>query len=279
MNRRLTHGPSEFYIMKKATLPKKQMEIAYDEAGSGPPLVLLHGFPLDKSMWQPQLAGLSSTHRVLAPDYPGFGDSSPTTEGFTVESLAEEVADFLDATGITGAVTLAGLSMGGYIALAFARQHPERLRALILADTRAEPDDETAKASRDVMAELARQEGAGAVIGKMLPKLVAEPSSTAAETVKQIGTRQQVESIVHALQALKERPDATPGLAAITVPTLIIVGEKDAITPPAMAETLASHIIGSTLVKIPGAGHLSNLEAPDAFNNAVRTFLKGERGS
>jgi len=267
--------------MKTVTLPLRQMSIAYDEAGTGEPIVFLHGFPLDRQMWQPQIEGLSGHYRVLAFDYPGFGDSSPSTEGFTIDSLADITADFLDAIGITGRAIVAGLSMGGYVALAFARRHPERLRALILADTRAEADSEEAKANRDLLAEVARQEGPAAVIDKMLPKLIEEgPLANLPDVVKmltQIAGRQTATAIVHALQAMKERPDATPDLSRIAVSTLVIVGENDLLTPPQVAKLMADHIVGSSLVTIPGVGHISNLQAPGTFNDAIRSFVNRPR--
>jgi pimeloyl-ACP methyl ester carboxylesterase len=263
--------------MTTVKLPRRGMEIAYADAGAGQPIVFLHGFPFDQQMWEPQVRGLSSEYRVLTLDLPGFGQSSAPTEGFTVEALAEIVADFLDAIGLMGTVVLAGLSMGGYVALAFARQRPERLRGLILADTKAAPDDETAKANRDAMAELARKEGSAAVVDKLLPKLLgpATQANKAAvvDQVRAIGVCQQVPTIVMALQALRERPDATAGLGQITVPTLVIVGEHDAVTPPKEAKNLVDRILGATYAELPGVGHLSNLEDADAFNARVRDFL------
>jgi 3-oxoadipate enol-lactonase len=260
--------------MKKAILSGRQMEIAYDDFGAGEPLVLLHAFPLDRTMWEPQLRGLADGYRVLAFDFPGFGESGAATEGFTIEALADITADFLDAIGITGAVVAIGLSMGGYVALALARQHPHRLRGLILADTKAEPDDEAAKAVRDEMANLVRTQGVAGLMDRLLPKLVSDGArSQLLEQVRSIAQRQSVATIVFALLALRDRPDATPGLAHVTVPTLVLVGENDAITPPQTAMALAERILGAVQVTVLGAGHLTNLEAPEEFNNQVRKFV------
>jgi pimeloyl-ACP methyl ester carboxylesterase len=265
--------------MKTVTLARRGLTLAYDDQGAGRPLVLLHAFPLDREMWRTQLGPLSASARVLAPDLPGFGHSTAGTDPFTIDSAADTVLDFLDAAGVSGRVVLGGLSMGGYIALAFARRHPDRLAGLILADTRSEPDDAAGRAKRDEMIALARSAGAAAVIGQMLPKMLGEQTQRTrpevVETVRAIASRQSAATIAAALAALRDRPDATAALDRITVPVLVLVGEHDAITPPAMAQALAAKIPGARLVTIPGAGHLSNLENPDAFAAAVREFVAG----
>lgn len=252
--------------------------IGYDEAGSGPPLVLLHAFPLDRAMWAPQLDALSEVARVIAPDLPGFGESSPGA--FTVETAADLLAEFLAALGISKAV-VGGLSMGGYVALAFARNHADKLAGLILADTRAGVDDTNAKANRTKAIELTAEKGSAALFEGMVPKVLSESTRDSkpevVEHLKGIAAKQPAESVVTALQALRDRPDANPGLKAITVPALVLVGEHDAVTPPLAAANLSAQIRGSKLVHIPGAGHLANAENPGAFNAAVREFLVGVR--
>jgi pimeloyl-ACP methyl ester carboxylesterase len=263
--------------VKTVTLDHRWMTLAYDERGAGRPLVLLHAFPLDREMWQPQLDGLSSAARVIAVDLPEFGRSTPGQDRLTVEHTADALADFLPAVGITGPAVVGGLSMGGYVALAFARRHPRQLAGLILADTRAEADDLAGRAARDDMISLAKAAGADAVMEKMLPKLLSEAARRdrpeLVGRVRAIGARQGVSAITAALSALRDRPDATASLGSIAVPTLVIVGEHDAPTPPPLSQKMAGLIPGSRLVTIPGAGHLSNLENPDAFNAAVREFL------
>jgi pimeloyl-ACP methyl ester carboxylesterase len=174
-----------------------------------------------------------------------------------------------------------GLSMGGYVALAFARRHPGRLRGLILADTRAEPDDEAARANRDRMIGEASQSTGAAFIETMLPRLVGAATLTQrpeiVAEVRHIAAGQVAAGIVGALKALRDRPDARPGLGAIGIPTLVIVGRDDVLTPPKVARDLADRIAGARLEEIDGAGHLSNLEQPAAFNVAVRAFLDGLR--
>jgi 3-oxoadipate enol-lactonase len=253
--------------------------ITYAEAGQGSVLVWLHGFPLCHEMWQPQLTGLSSQHRVLAPDLTGFGGSSGFSGTPSMMQMAEDVASFLTAIKIPEPIILGGLSMGGYVALAFARQHPARLKALILADTRAEPDSAEGKANRDKMITLAKEKGGEAVIEQMLPKLLGPVATKErpdlAASLRRMATAQPREGIAAALQAMRDRPDSTPGLASIKLPTLVLVGSDDQITPPAAAQTLAQGIAGAKLVTLPQAGHMSNQEQPDAFNAAVREFLQG----
>lgn len=251
--------------------------ITYFDTGSGHPLVLLHAFPLNKAMWQPQLNALASSARVLAPDLRGFGGSRGFDSSPSVEQMADDVASFLDALQIREPIVLGGLSMGGYVALAFARRYADRLRGLILADTKADPDDDMAKANRDKMIALVHKEGSRAVIDTMLPRLIsADTVARRPAIAEEIGAlaSAQPAAIANALQALRDRPDATPGLAAITVPTLILVGQQDEATPPAKATAMAQAIRKAQLVVLPEAGHMSNLEQPERFNTAIRAFLE-----
>ncbi|MFO0844458.1 MAG: alpha/beta hydrolase [Gemmataceae bacterium] len=251
------------------------MTLAYDDVGRGRPLVLLHGFPLSRAMWRPQRDELAKHCRLITPDLPGFGDSPPAAAP-TVEAMADAVADLLTRMKLTEPVVLGGLSMGGYVSFAFVRKYPTRLAGLILADTKADPDDETAKANRDKMIGFASTNPPSAVVEQMLPKLVAPsaPPEVVAE-LKRIGAAQRPAGIVAALQALRNRPDSTPTLAQVRVPTLILVGREDALTPPAQAEKMARGIPTAKLVAIDRAGHMANLEAPAAFNDAVREFVLG----
>lgn len=262
--------------MKSIKLPHRTTSIAYDDAGSGEIVVLLHAFPLDRVMWMPQATALAERYRVLTLDFPGFGDTQPTDTPMTVELMADLVHEWLDAIGVTKPVVVGGLSMGGYVAMALARRHPERLRGLILADTKADADDAAAKTKRDEMIQFATDKGAAAVMDKMLPNLVADDASTTmpevVEQIRAIGHRQSTAGVIAGLGALRDRPDANPTLSKIAVPTLVIVGEKDTVTPVAQAKKLQSSIPGATLTIIPGAGHLSNLEAPGAFTDAVTAF-------
>jgi pimeloyl-ACP methyl ester carboxylesterase len=253
------------------------VSLAFDDVGQGLPLVLLHAFPLSRKMWRPQIEALASACRILAPDLPGFGES-PLLEGAPgIEAMADAVAAFLDARSVREPVVLGGLSMGGYVALAFARKHPARLLKLILADTRAEPDDDAARANRNKLIEFAGGHPAAAVAEQMLPKLLGPRTlrerPAVVDEVKRIAAAQRPEGLVAALKALRDRPDARPGLAQIRVPALFLVGQDDALTPPELTRSMASQVPGSSVVVIEDAGHLSNLEHPGAFNDAVLAFL------
>lgn len=251
--------------------------IAYDELGTGLPVVLLHAFPFDRAMWRPQMAPLAEAgFRVLAPDFPAFGESTPCPDGVTIERAADMLAEFLEVLAIPRAV-IGGLSMGGYVAMAFARRHADRLAGLILADTRAAADDAPGREARDKTIATVKENGVVAFAESMVPKLLSEQSRANASLVafaRDIATRQSADAVIAALIALRDRPDAVAGLDAVAVPTLVLVGEHDAITPPPLAARIASNVRGSELIHIPGAGHLSNLENPDAFNHAVLAFLK-----
>ena len=253
------------------------MILEVDDIGSGVPVVLLHAFPLSREMWQPQRGLLADACRLITPDLPGFGGSPSLGDTPGVDGMADAVAETLDSLGVTGPVVLGGLSMGGYVAFAFARKYPDRLAGLILADTRAEPDDDAAKANRDKMIGLAATSPAATIIEQMLPKLLS-PSTHArrpdlVEQVRRLGAAQRPAGIVAALRVLRDRPDSRPLLGAIRVPTLVLVGSEDVLTPPSMAEGILKGIAGAKLVILEEAGHLSNLEQPVAFSDAVRKFV------
>ena len=249
--------------------------VGIDESGTGVPVLLLHGFPLDCSLWDPQRASPAPGFRYLAPDLPGFGGSVQQSEP-SLDAWADWTASLLDTLAIDRAV-VGGFSMGGYLAMAFWRRHPHRVRALVLADTRAGADSEEARAKRREMQGLALAEGAGAVAGKMLPGLVGKSSHAGRpEVVAALDAmirRASPGAIVDALQALMDRDDSTATLATITAPTLIVCGDEDTLTPPAESRSMAAAIPGSRLAIIPGAGHASNFEAPEVFNRLLSDFL------
>jgi pimeloyl-ACP methyl ester carboxylesterase len=264
--------------MKTLVLEHRLMSVRYEDSGSGIPVVLLHAFPFDRALWEPQLAPLAAAgFRVLAPDLPEFGDTTPGSEVFTIERSGDVVADLLDEIGIEKAV-VGGVSMGGYITMAFARRHPERLQALILADTKAAPDDAEAKANRDRLIADVKANGSSAAADALLPKLFSsrtrEQHPKVIEQARSIILRQRAAAIIAGLYALRDRPDAGPGLESVGVPTLVLVGQDDEITPPSAAEEIARRIRGAELVRIAEAGHLANLENPEAFNSAVISFLR-----
>jgi pimeloyl-ACP methyl ester carboxylesterase len=251
-------------------------ELACEVSGAGPALLLLHAFPLGLAMWEPQAVALASSHQVVRFDLRGFGGSPPGDGLLTMERIADDAAAVLDRLGIPSA-TVCGVSMGGYAALALVRRHPERLRALVLADTRAGADSPEAKAARAAQAEKVRREGSRAMADDALGKLLGATSHRErpelVARVRQIIEANPPRGITDALAGLAARADSTPTLREIRVPTLVVVGEEDEITPLAEAEALQRGIAGSRLAVIPRAGHLSSLENPDEFNRQVRAWL------
>jgi pimeloyl-ACP methyl ester carboxylesterase len=239
-----------------------------------PALVLVHAFPMGTAMWQPQMEAAAGWRTIALP-LPGF-DGHPLAAERTVDAYARDLLETLDGMGVRRAV-FGGLSMGGYVIFGILRQAPERVAGLILADTRTSTDSPERRAARQRSIELARREGPTAIADEMLPGLLG-PTTQAhrpevARRVRALIEAQPAETIAAALEAMMNRPDSTAAVAQVRVPTTIIVGAEDILTPPSDAEHLHRTIPGSTLVTIPGAGHMSNLEAPAAFNDALLTFL------
>jgi 3-oxoadipate enol-lactonase len=249
------------------------VQLAYRDEGRGRPLLLIHAFPLSSAMWERQIQALSDAYRLIVPDLRGFGASPSVPGTASLDQYADDVAGLLDQLGLEH-VSVAGLSMGGYIAFALLRRHRERVDALVLADTRPQPDTEEGRRAREQSAQLAEQQGAGAIADQMLPKLLSSnaPEQLRAELRGIIEANDRA-GIAAALRAMAARPDSTPLLATIAVPTLIIVGAEDGLTPPSDARAMHAAIAGSQLVELPSAGHLANMEAPEAFNTAVDNLL------
>ncbi len=248
---------------------------SYSDRGEGRAVVMIHGFPLDSSLWDEQLALLARGLRLIRFDLPGFG-GQPAPEGRGSMGLyAEAVREVLDRAGLERA-TLCGLSMGGYISFEVLRRFPERVERLVLCDTRAEPDGAEAKAARQLgLRQLASGQRRELLEG-YLPKLLSAASYQRAEVVERVramNARASDAGIAAALQAMHDRPDSTPLLAGIRAPTLIVVGAEDALTPPSAARAMQQAIPGSRLAEIPGAGHLTPIENPTAFNEALAAFL------
>ena len=255
--------------------------VGYDDVGTGMPLVFIHGFPHHRGLWAPQVDALARRARCIAPDLRGFGESTPLAP-VSVEAYADDVVALLDHLEV-GPAVFVGLSMGGYVALALWRRHRARCDALVLADTRASADDDAARAKRHELIALARQQGSEAIAEAMLPGMVGKSTrERAPEVVARVDAMLRaapVDGILGALEAMLARPDATPDLPGIDVPTLVVVGAEDVLTPPAAARALAAAIPGARLEVIDGAGHVSNVERPAAFNYVVGEFLDGlDRG-
>ena len=251
-------------------------QISYTDTGNGRPLVLIHGYPFNSSLWADQIPALSNGYRVIAPDLRGFGETDASQEPSTMNSLAADVARLMDHLEIPRA-TIGGLSMGGYVALAFYKQFTSRVRALVLADTRAQAETEEAKQTRAQQAEKALSEGMAGIADAMLPKLLTpETVSKHPEIVKRVRDmmlKTKPEGAAAALRGMAERDDQTELLPRISVPTLILVGAEDAITPVADSEKMHQAIAGSSLVVLDHAGHVSNIERARQFNDALLHFL------
>lgn len=252
------------------------VQVAYRDEGAGEAVVFLHAFPLNQTMWDEQVAALSRNYRVITCDWRGFGASDVGDAGATMDIFADDLAALLNELQIERA-TICGLSMGGYAAFAFYRKYANRVKALLLADTRATADTEEGKQGRYEMAELARKSGAEALVEPMMPKLLGATSLQSkpalVERVQQMIRAAQAEGIAQALLGMAQRADATDMLAQITCPTLIIVGSEDKLTPPSDAEKMSQAIPSAQLEVIAQAGHLSNLEQSEAFNRLVADFL------
>ncbi len=251
-------------------------ELVYRDEGSGTPIIFLHAFPLNQTMWDDQVEFLASKFRVMTFDWRGFGQSSLGVGISSIDTFADDLAGLLKAATIDRAV-ICGLSMGGYASFAFYRKYSEMVSGLILADTKPTADTEEGKRGRYEMAELARSKGVSALVEPMTPRLIGEitlrnnPGVIA--RVKAMIESGQPEGIAQSLIAMAGRRDSTDLLQQIDCPTLIIVGKEDKLTPPSEAEKMNQAITGSSLMIIADAGHLPNIEQPESFNPVVSDFL------
>lgn len=239
-------------------------------------LLLIHGFPLTARMWEPQLDLAHHGWRVIVPQLRGFDGPPADNVATSVDDYAGDIIDLLDALHIEQAV-IGGLSMGGYITFALFRHAARYFRGMILADTRAQADTPEGVEGRKRMIQLVREQGAAAAADEMLPRLLGASTRASRPDVEQavrnLILANSPETIVGALTALMTRPDASAQLPTIHCPTLVVVGDEDVITPPTASEEIAAGIAGAELAVIPGAGHMSNMEQPAAFNLALARFL------
>lgn len=251
--------------------------IDYDVRGSGLAVLFLHAFPLSMKMWDAQARALEATHQVVRFDARGFGGTPPGDGLLTMERIADDAVALLDHLGLSKAI-VCGISMGGYAAFALLRRHPERVKGLVLADTRTAADSPEAKRSRSAQADTVRREGPPGIADAFLQKGVGETTRTerpeVVARVREMILSASSRGIVDALAGLAARADSGPTLREIKVPTLVVCGAEDALTPVADAEAIQRGVPGSTLQVIPKAGHLSALEDPDAFNAALVRFLE-----
>ena len=257
------------------------IRVHVEDQGHGPPLVLVHGFPLDHTMWLGQIHGLADEFRVIAPDLRGFGRSDVTDGLVTMEQFADDLAGMLDAMGIDQPVTLCGLSMGGYVGWQFWQRHADRLRALIQCDTRAVADPPDVAQARRENAERVLVEGTGFLVEGMMDKLFAPRSRTDLRDVVEATRRVMLESspagVVAALLGMAARLDSTHILTELDLPTLVVCGRHDVISTVEEMRTIAAAMPRAQFVEIEDAGHMSPLEAPSPFNDAVRAFQRGPR--
>ncbi|GAA0370318.1 alpha/beta hydrolase [Actinoallomurus spadix] len=269
------------------TFTNGPVTIAYDDHrpdGTGPPLVLVHGHPFDRSMWAPQVEHVGRTgRRVIASDLRGYGRSTVVPGRTPLQVFAQDIADLLDRLGVDE-IVLGGLSMGGQIVMEFHRLFPDRLRGLVLADTTPQAETEESRRAREAMADRLLREGMDGYAKEVLPKMVAPANlrryPAVAEHVLGMMRGTPPDGAAAAQLGRAERPDYVASLARVRVPALIVVGDEDEFTPIADARLMHELIPGSTLVVVEGAAHMPNLERPAVFNEALSTFLDaipGER--
>jgi 3-oxoadipate enol-lactonase len=256
-------------------------ELAYVDRGTGTPVVLLHGFPLDHTMWSAQIDALAGDHRVIAPDLRGFGRSplgaADSQHGIAMDEYADDVAQLLDKMEIREPVVVVGFSMGGYIAWQFIRKYSSRVRALVQCDTKAAADTDQARAARLKMADNVAEWGSARVAEMMGPKLFAAETTVARPgvitAVRNIVERTDPAAIAAAQRGMAARPDVTNLLPRINLPTLLLVGAEDAISPPEEMRKMAAEIPSAKFVEIPAAGHMTTMENPAAVNAALARFI------
>lgn len=257
------------------------VEFAYLSQGVGHPIVLLHGFPLDHTMWNAQIEALAKSNQVIAPDLRGFGESSlgdaDVSRGVMMEEYADDMAALLEAIGVREPIVLAGFSMGGYIAWQFVRKYGDRLRGLIQVDTRAAADTDEARKNRLKMAEKVQEWGSARVADLMGPNLFApgrfESNTEIVQELRRVVSSTSPDAIACAQRGMAARPDMTSYLPSIRVPALVIAGRDDKLIPAAEMEQIAGVIPQGQYVEIAGAGHMAPMENPEAVNKAMGDFV------
>jgi 3-oxoadipate enol-lactonase len=254
------------------------VQIGFDDVGAGTPIVFIHGFPHDRSLWARQASALSTHVRCITLDLRGFGESS-TSGVYSVEQYADDVAALLTHLEVDRAI-ICGLSMGGYVAMALWRRHADRVAALVLCDTKAGADTAEGRSKRDALIAIAERDGSSAVAESQLQGMVgrttrANRPELVART-REMMERATVPGIVGALVSMRDRPDATATLASVTVPTLVIVGDEDVLTPVSEANGIVAALGKLAVAKlevIADAGHLTCVERPAAVTHALTDFL------
>jgi pimeloyl-ACP methyl ester carboxylesterase len=276
---RLLHPATDMTALEDVSLPQKNelpipQGLAFADAGNGPPIVLLHAFPLDGEMWSAQFDRWRDRWRVVVPDLRGFGASPATSgDGMAMAEYADDVVRLLDTLSIDRAC-VGGLSMGGYVALALAERHPHRLSGLVLANTRAGADNEAGRAKRAELAKKVEQSGSEALADALLDKLLGPSASPEiVAQVKEVVLRQDPVGALSAIRGMASRRDRSDVLPSIRVPTLVIGSTEDRLIPVEESRALSRAIPGAFWAEIEGAGHLSNLEQPELFARAFEEHL------
>ena len=255
------------------------MRLDFDDDGPGPVVVLLHGFPLDRSMWSHQQSTVGAIYRVIAPDLRGHGTSAAPEGIYTVDEMADDVIETLDGLQLTGPVVFGGLSMGGYLVLSIAARYPERVKGLMLMNTRAAADSpEAARVREDLARQVEAAGNAEAVVATMLPRLFTRSTfehhpHLIARMHHQMA-RTPARAVAGTLRGLALRPDRTGLLSRIATPSLVLAGREDQLIPMEESEAMARSLPNARLVTINGAGHVAPLENPKATNEAILTFLE-----
>ena len=251
------------------------IELAYDDVGTGPPLLFIHGWPHNRTLWAAQLSGLLTHARCLAPDLRGFGGSSVVSP-YSIDRYADDLAEFIGVLGVDR-VVVCGVSMGGYVALSMLRRHASLLRALILTSTRATADSAEARGKRMRLIAFVREHGVDALAGRQLKAMVGETTFSTRPDVREalrlMMAGAPLEGVVGALEAMAARADSTKLARGISIPTLVVSGSEDTFTPPNELRALADAIPGARLEVIQGAGHVCCYERPAAYNHVVGEFL------
>lgn len=251
------------------------VRLSFIDEGQGQTILFVHGFPLSRAIWQPQIEAFVQNYRVIAPDLRGHGESSAPAGVYAMETFAEDLQALVEERKC-GPVVLVGHSMGGYISFAFYRKFPQSVRALVLFCTRAIADSAEGKIARENLAQRAEPEGAAVVAEQMLPKIFASATATArpalVESIRTVMLATSINGLTGSLRGMAARPSALDLLPHITVPTLVIAGESDLIVPASESAAMAKAIPHAQLAIIPRAGHLASLENPDAVLANLREF-------
>jgi 3-oxoadipate enol-lactonase len=252
--------------------------LAYEQTGKGLPILFIHGYPLSRKIWEPQLEGLSDNVSMLTLDLRGHGESYPFNGPYNMELLADDCKQLLDNLIFNYPILVCGLSMGGYVTFALFRKYPQVIKGMILTSTRSGPDSAEGKANRDTAIKNVRDRNVDFIADSLLPKLISPVTLTSKpdllHIIREIMLETSINGVTGALQGMRDRPDSTPLLTQIKCPVLIIHGANDQLISIHEAENMNQQISNSRLVIIPNAGHLPNMEQPEIYNQAIRDFIK-----